>query len=228
MIPRPFEVRLEQAYTRDVLFAVELLDAVTLERVGGDIKVIAEGLQGKPIVNKSGLFVWLQEDYEQLEKLVIKPGRLPYESVEKAKAEVQKPLTSIELLPRPDYPFPAGITGLLGTLIEARRPDPHDRKPVANAEVHLQWLDDLGHLQDALRITHTNENGDFVTFIRFLPDQVPQLDDKGALTVHLRVRRDPDERGSAGLKLPAGHIADPSTFPQGDQVLIFAWDELQP
>src|SRR5262245_23016689 len=106
MIPRPFEVRLEQAYARDVLFALELLDSVTLERVVGDIKVTAEGLQGKPIVNKSGFFVWLREDFEQLQKLLINPGRLPYEYVELIKTKVRQPLTSIKLSPRPDYPFP--------------------------------------------------------------------------------------------------------------------------
>jgi hypothetical protein len=226
MIPRPFEIHSEQAYARDVLFAVELLDSVTLERVGGDIEVTAEGLQGKPIVNKSGFFVWLQEDFAKLKKLVIDPGRLPYESVEKPKGEVQQPLTSIELSPRPDYPFPSGITGLLGTLIEERPPRP--RVPVANAKVHLKWLDDLGNLQDAPTISQTNENGDFVTFIRFAPNDAPLLDDKGALTVRLRARRDADERGSADLKLQAGHIADPSTFSQNKDALIFAWDELQP
>ena len=72
----------------------------------------------------SGFFVWLREDFEQLKKLVINPGRLPYESVERAKADVQQPLTSIELSPLPDYPFPSGITGLLGTLLEERPPRP--------------------------------------------------------------------------------------------------------
>lgn len=226
MIPRPFDVRLEQAYACDVLLAVELLDAVTLERIGRDMTVTAEGLQGKPIMNKSGFFVWLREDFEQLEKLVIDPGRLPYESVERAKAGVQQPLTSIELSPRPGYPFPSGITGLLGTLLEERPPQP--RVPVVNAEVHLKWRDDLGNLHDAPTITHTNENGDFVAFLRFVPNETPQLDAKGALTVRLRARRGSDERGSLDLTLPAGHIADPSTFPQGTDALIFAWDELQP
>ena len=61
---RPFDVQLplERAYSRHVLFAVELLDAVTLERVSEGVEVIAEGLHGKPIVNAGGLFVWLEED----------------------------------------------------------------------------------------------------------------------------------------------------------------------
>ena len=226
MTPRPLDTFLEQAYRRDVLFAVELLDAVTLERVGRDITVTAEGLQGKPVVNKSGFFVWLREDFARLEKLVVDPGRQPYESIERAKTDVQQPLTSIELSPRPGYSFPPGITGVLGSLIEQRTAQP--RLPVSGAEVHLQWLDDLGNLHDATTISHTNESGDFVAFLRFAPTETPQLDAKGALTVRLRVLRGSDERGSADLKLPAGRIAEPSTFPQGKDLLMFAWDELQP
>jgi hypothetical protein len=170
--------------------------------------------------------VWLQEDFEQLEKLVVNSGRLPYESVEKAKADVQRPLTSIELSPRPDYSFPSGITGLLGTLLEERAPRP--RIPVVNAKVHLKWLDDMGNLQDAPTISHTNENGDFVAFLRFAANEVPQLDAKGALTVRVQVVRDSETRRSPDLKLHAGVIADSSTYPQGKDVLVFAWDELQP
>ncbi|MGE5113270.1 MAG: hypothetical protein ACM3JB_20595 [Acidobacteriaceae bacterium] len=226
MIPRPFETHVEQAYGRDVLFAVELLDAVTLERIGRDIVVTAEGLQGKPIVNKSGFFVWLREDFTRLEKLTIDPGRLPYEFAELAKTDVQQPLTTIELSPRPDYSFPSGMTGLLGTLVEEQSSQP--RVPIAGAEVHLQWLDDLGNVQNAPTKSHTNDSGDFAAFLRFAPNETPQLDAKGALTVRLRVHRGSDERGSADLKLPAGRIAEPSTFPQGKDLLIFAWDELQP
>ncbi len=202
MIPRPFEIYAEQAYARDVLFAVELLDAVTLERIGPGMTVTAEGLQGKPVVNNSGFFVWLQEDFEQLEKLVVNSGRLPYEYVEKAKADVQRPLTSIELSPRPDYSFPSGITGLLGTLLEERPPRP--RIPVANAKLYLKWLDDLGNLQDPPTISHTNENGDFVVFLRFAQNEVPQVDAKGALTVRLQVVRDSETRRSPDLKLTRG------------------------
>ena len=35
---------------------------MTLERVSDGVKVTAEGLRGKPIVNYGGLFVWLEED----------------------------------------------------------------------------------------------------------------------------------------------------------------------
>jgi hypothetical protein len=230
MIPRPFEVQTppEQAYVRNVLFAVELLDAVTLQRVSQGVEVTAQGLQGKPIVNSSGFFVWLSEDFTQLQELVVEPGRLPYNSVSRTPANVQRPLTSIELSPRPDYPFPSGTTGLLGTLIEERLPDPQDPAPVADAEVHLEWVDDLGVVQQAPTISRTNENGDFAVFIRFSPTDVPQLDpNKGTLTARLRAKRDSaGERLSADLQLVPGYVAEPATFPQGRDALIFAWDEL--
>lgn len=247
MIPRPLEVYSEQAYARDVLFAVELLDAVTLQRVpanadpakkrpkgeptvnrSGGVRVIAEGLTGKPIVNKSGFLVWLQEDFEQLQKLVIDPGLMPYESAEVAKANVKQPLTSIELAPRPEYAFPPGMTGLLGSLIEQRVGNPLNRQPIIDAEVWLEWLDDLGNLQTAPTKSHTNKNGDLVTFLRLAASDTPKLDENGGLTVRLQVQRDTEQRHSADFQLPGGHIADPSTFPHGEDALIFAWDELQP
>jgi hypothetical protein len=52
-VSRPFEVYLplEQGYLRRSLFAIELLDAVTLSRVSQGVKVVAEGLYGKPTLN---------------------------------------------------------------------------------------------------------------------------------------------------------------------------------
>jgi hypothetical protein len=98
---------------------------------------------------------------------------------------------------------------------------------VANASVRLEWVDDLGNIQNAPTISQTNENGDFAAFIRFSPNDVPHLDLGGTLTARLRAKRDSaGERVSADLKLAPGYIADPATFPQGKNVLIFAWDEL--
>jgi hypothetical protein len=229
-VTRPFEVRQppEQAYVRNVLFAIELLDSVTLERVSDGVKVVAEGLQGKPIVNSSGLFVWRQEDLGRLRKITIDPGLLPYDRVDLAPAQVKVPplTTTVELPPRVDYAFAAGITGLRGVLIEQRVPSP---APVRDAEVHLRWLDDNGDWHDAPG-SHTNTTGgDFAAILRFSPADLPLLDNDGLVTVRLRVRRGTaNERESADLKLTQGRIADPSTFAQGPNALIFAWDELQP
>lgn len=216
---RPFEVSLpsEPGYTRTALFGIELLDAVTLERVSQGVKVVAEGLRGKPFTNNSGIFVWPQEDFDRLRKVTIDPGVLPYQGVELAPAEVERPVMRVELSPRLDYPFAAGVTGIRGALIEERVVP---AVPVLDAEVRLRWLDEDSAWRDAPAASRTNgKGGGFAATIRFSPADAPLLDAGGALTVRLRALRNGDERESADLKLPQGRIAD---------ALLFAWDELQP
>lgn len=224
---RPFEAHPpEQAYVRNGLFGIELLDAVTLDRVSRGVKVVAEGLHGKPFTNASGMFVWRNEDFTRLRKVTIDPGVLPYEVVQLELAQIEFPVTRVELPPRLDYPFAAGITGMRGTLIEERVVPP---VPVRDADVHLRWLDDTNMWRDALTVTHTDaRGGDFTAILRLSPSDVPELDADEAVTVRLRARRGGAERESADLKLPQGRIADPSSFAQGPDALVFAWDELQP
>jgi hypothetical protein len=225
---RPFEIRLplEDAYSRRSLFGIELLDAVTMSRVSQGVKVTAQGLQGRPIVNGSGVFVWLDEDLAPLQRVLIDPGTLPYENIELEPADLTlppdpRPLTTVELPPRVDYPFASGVTGLRGTLIEERVVPP---VPVRNAEIRLRWLDDDDVTwRDAPTISHTNSTGDFVSILRFTPAEDPNLDN-GFVTVRLRVRRDGAERSSGDFKLLQGRVTDPSTL----DPLTFAWDELQP
>lgn len=222
-----FDVRLplEESYRRFVLFAVELLDAVTLSRINQGVKVVADGLQGKPILNASGLFVWLREDIGHLRKISINPGTLPYEKVELPAAKVKLPLTTIELQPRADYSFAPGITGLRGTLIEELVNPPQPPEPVRDAEVRLQWLDVDDHWQDAPTTSRTDVNcGDFVSILRLASTEVPNLEN-GKVSVRLRASRDGgNERSSAIFKLLQGRVTDPSTL----NPLTFAWDELQP
>jgi hypothetical protein len=215
------------AYQRRVLFAIELLDAVTLSRVSEGVKLIAEGLTGKPIVNASGMSVWLKErledDLSKLQKISIDPGYLPYEPRELTRGDVKLPpaVTTIELQPRVDYSFAPGITGLRGTLIEKRSTP---ATPVGGAEVRLQWLDDEQNWRNAPTTSHTDQKrGDFVSILRLAPTEVPHLD-QGAITVRLRARRDATtERSSTDFKLLQGRINEPSTANK----LTFAWDELQ-
>jgi hypothetical protein len=221
-----FEVQLEKAYARRALLAIELLDAVTLSRVSQGVeKVVAEGLEGEPIVNSSGYFVWLDQNIGNLQKVTFDLGVLPYESVELAAADVKRPLTTIELQPRVDYPFTAGTTGMRGTLIEARVVPPQPPAPVEDAEIGLRWLeDDNVTWRDAPTISRTNSDGDFVSILRLAPAEVPDLDADRKLTVRLRARRNANERFSSDLKLLQGRVADPSTL----SALTFAWNELQP
>ena len=222
------QTQLHVAYERHALFAVELLDAVTLQRVSTGIEVTAEGLRGKPIVNYGGLFVWLGETLEPLQKISVNPVLLPYERIERTKAQLNlppepHPLITIELPPRVNYPFAVGMTGVRGTLIEDRTTVP--AHPVAGAEISLRWLDDTSVWHDAPTTSHTTNAGDFVSILRLSAADVPLVDSAGALTVRLRVRRDVlNERHSGDLNVPQGRIADPTTL----NALIVAWDELQP
>lgn len=218
----PFKVQLEKAYEREVLLAVELLDAVTLTRVTEGVEVVVQGLEGKPIVNPSGCFVWLKEKNATIGKISVDTGVLPYEDAERVVSQVTLPLTTIELQPTVGYAFAPGVTGLRGTLIERRITPP---QPVGDAEIHLRWLDDNGNWQDAPTASNTNpKSGDFVSILRLAPKQQPDLDANGEVTVRLLVRRNGSTRSSTDLKFSQGRITDPSIL----KPLKFAWDELQP
>jgi hypothetical protein len=216
----------EQAYTRLALFALELLDGVTLARVSSGVEVVAHGLRGKPRVNTSGMFVWLEEDLTALRRVSIEPGALPFQSRELTAAELQLPpqVTTIELAPRVDYPFGAGITGARGRLVESRTTA--TPTPVQDAELRLRWLDEDGTTwRDAPTRSRTNARGEFVAILRLAPTEAPLLDASGNVTVRLVATRDgAGERSSADVKLLAGRVADPTTA----SPLLFAWDELQP
>jgi hypothetical protein len=227
-VSRPFDVKLplEQSLVRRGLFALELLDPVTLSRVSQGVTVKAEGLRGKPTVNVGGLFVWLQEDLTPLRRVSIDPGTLPYDQAELTPGQMRlppltPPITTVELSPRVSYPFTAGITGFRGTLIEER-----DRPvPIAEATVRLRWLDDDGTTwRDAPSTSRTDVNGDFAALLRFSAQDVPQVSAGGFLTVRLQATRGGAVRESAALPLLQGRVTDPTT----SNPLTFAWDELQP
>jgi hypothetical protein len=218
------QIPLTMAYHRRALLAIELLDAVTLERVSQGIKVEAHGLRGKPILNGSGLFVWLNEDFAQLQKVSVEPGLRPYQREERAASQVQRPQTTIELLPRLDYPFSAGVTGLRGTLIERRVVPPPNPEPVVEARIRLRWLDEDGQWHDGAVASRTNERGDFVSFLRLAPNEKPAVDpNNGLVTVRLRVSREGlSDRTSADFQLTPERIRNPT--PSNE--LTFAWNEL--
>ncbi len=215
---------LELGYRRKALFALELLDAITLSRINDGIEVVANGLRGKALVNAGGLFVWLEEDLRNLRSISIEPGVLPYEARELRLDELTLPpvspaMTSVPLAPRADYPFAPGVTGLRGTLLEDGLPA---QAPVSNAEVWLSWLHDDGtHWQDAPTKTHTTTDGDFVAMLQLAPSDEPKLDE-ASLSVRLNVRRGADLRWSRDLKLPQGRITAPSI----SKPSTFIWDEL--
>jgi hypothetical protein len=213
-----------EAYRRSPAFAIEVLDGVTLERVRDGIDVIAVGLNSKPFLNNGGVFVWRQQNIDALQAIRIDTDRGPYEEVriERAKLKLPpkpRPLTSIVLSPRANYPFAAGTTGIRGRLIVSSVL-PH--VGIGDAGIKLRWLDDDGvSWRDAPLESRTTAKGDFVSVLTLAPADVPRLTG-GSLTVRVRATRNGITRFSAQLQLPQGRVADPTLNS------ILAWDALQP
>jgi hypothetical protein len=214
---RSFDVRLplERAWTRDAMFALELLDAVTLERVVGGVKVEAIGLDGAPILNHGGLYVWLRESMAGLQKIVVDPLARPFEPAEIPAAQVRLPLHTLELRPLANYPFAPGITAIRGSLYEARVPLGQIPVPLAGATIRLEWLDDGNVFQPGTADALTSDAGDFVSILRFAPAEEPKVDLE-KLSIRLFARRAGGIELSQDLKLLQGRVTDET----------FAWDEL--
>jgi hypothetical protein len=232
---RPFPIYPpETGYRRNVLFAVEVLDGVTLQRLRDGVTVTASGLTHHPQTNSSGFFVWLKEGPSAPQSISVDPGVLPFEEKQLPAAQVQIPLTSIELSPTCNYPFAAGMTGLCGSLIEQRVTAPDVAQPVNDASVWLLWLADDGVTWNrAPTVSHTNAHGDFAVMLRFTPTDVPNLDTNGHLTVRLRASRASTgtELGTGNFSLQQGRVADALTYllaGGAPPALVFAWNEMQP
>jgi hypothetical protein len=216
---RPFDVRLplERAWLREAMLAVELLDPVTLERVSQGVTVTADGLAGSPIVNFGGLFVWLRQSTVNFRKLVIEPGTRPFERMEIAAAQVQRPLHTVELTPLVNYPFTPGTTAIRGALYEKKLPLGQAPQPVPGAAIRLAWLheDKLTWIPMPARAV-TNAQGSFVSILRFAPKDVPALDAQGKMSVRLFAKRAAGGEKHQQFQLPHGRVADAT----------YAWDEL--
>ncbi len=216
---RPFDVRLplEQAYRREAMLAVELLDPVTLERVSQGVTVTAPGLAGAPIVNFGGLFVWLRQSTANFQKLVIDPGTRPFERMEIAAAQVQRPLHTVELKPLANYPFTPGITAIRGALYEKKVPTGQTPRPVPGATIRLAWLhEDNVTWISAPATAVTDAKGDFTSILRLAPVDVPALDAQGKMSIRLFAKRAAGGEKHQAFQLRPGRVAD----------LACAWDEL--
>jgi len=216
---RPFDIRLplEQAYRREAMLALELLDPVTLERVAQGVTVTAIGLAGPPIVNFGGLFVWLRQPVSAFQKLVIDPGTRPFAPMEIAASQVQRPLHTVELAPLAHYPFTPGITAIRGSLVERKVPAGGTPEPVAGAMIRLEWLHDDGIAWvPSPAIARTNAGGDFTSVLRHAPGQAPALDAQGRMTIRLFARRGAGGEKHQEIQLPHGRVLDAR----------YAWNEL--
>lgn len=226
---RPFEVYepLERPWTqtdgwsRKGMLAVEVLDAVTLQRISQGITVTAKGVRGRPVVNHGGLYVWRGENLTGFAGIAIDPGVLPFVGVDLAQADVTLPLHTLTLQPRSDYAFSAGTTAILGSLIESVPLPGAKPTVIPGASIRLEWLDDDGTTwHRPPQRFFTDSRGEFAAFVPFLPADLPQLDVGGHLKLRLFANRMP-------AVLPAVEKFAELTHPQGRvSNAIHAWDQL--
>ena len=206
---------LDVAWTRRLLCAAEIVDAVTLEPVTKNIKVRADGLKNKPRVNWSGFHCWLEEGAAQPQGIVVTPLDDRYAEARSAPPVPPERSVRIELAPRASYPFPPGVTVLRGTLRVSRFGTP---EAVAGASVTLQWFNDSGWVDAPTTVT-TDDRGDFAVPLRLAPKDEPRLVN-GKIAVRLRFERDGPTRTTDEIEMAARTIT-PAAQP-------FIWDDLNP
>jgi hypothetical protein len=221
----------EITYTREGMLAVEVLDAVTLERVTQGLDVIAKGIAEKPVVNLGGLFVWVKQDATKFAGLTIDPFSAPFERVELTAAQVNRPIHSEQLNPLPSYPFAPGISAVRGRLVESDSMPPQmPRVAIPGATMRFEWLDDDGttwHPWQAPRVT--TKTGDFTAMVRLARERVhegspppapkpdePRIDAAGNLSVRVTARRANGTQKQKIHPLSQGRVTDKT----------FAWDAL--
>jgi hypothetical protein len=212
----PVGLPLDAAYSRRLLCAAELVDAVTLERVTADLKVSALGLQRKPAINASGFFVWLDEGGAAPTRILVDASDTYYASTESGPPAPPANSVRVELAPRFAYPFPPGATALRGTLRVSRFGRP---EPVAGATTRLQWFDGISWIDAPVTVT-SESSGDFAAPLRLAPNAEPRTRPGGGLAVRLRVTRNGTIRTGDEFALAPGRVSS------RDQPFI--WDDLHP
>jgi hypothetical protein len=212
-----FPITLDQfSYRRSTLFAVELLDPVTLTPVSEGVKVQAVGLSREPIVNYSGRFVWLTEGESWPTHVKLELGELPFEPMPDQAAKPKPPdlkkakdderFMRIVLQPKRTYPFSVGdgVLVVRGRVVEDATVDPP--VPVPGVEVWLAWHDDgTGAWNRAPIRGKTDSNGEFVTFLRLLPDASPIVDAAGGMFVVIQMER-AEIRETLPFAIPQGQV----------------------
>lgn len=198
----------ESAYRRKVLFAAEVLDGVTLGRITSGIRVSASAMQTGPVVNASGMFVWLDDGQPLVpQQVTVDPGLLPYQGASAASPVPPSRLVQIQLAPGRGYAFQPGTTALRFALIAS-----NVGAPVAapDTEVFLRWLDSAAWVDAPLR-SRTDSKGDASVALRFGRSDEPGKDADGRLRVRLCARRAGVTTMSAEFALPEGRVLDWAT-----------------
>jgi hypothetical protein len=230
---------------RRVLFAVELVDPVTQLLVSQGVTVTAPDMQAKPIVSRSGRFVWLVDQDAWPATIAVDPGLTPYAAhtqpapprpADILAAPAAQRLARILLRPTPAYPFDTGATVVRGTLRE--RTDVPNAPVVADAIVQLAWHDAFwgtwtpGPPLPGELWPRTGANGEFAALLQLSapPPAVPDLV-RRLLKVRVQVTRGPATRATPDAFPFLPNAADAGRVPEGRLLprdVTLGWNELTP
>lgn len=217
------------ALERKVLLALEIVDPVSRSRVSDRIKVSADGLARRPILNLSRCFVWLEEGDAWPIAIRVDVDGLPYATPpvlepERPAAGEPPKLARIVLSPTERYPFPSGVLAISGVLQTSPEPG---SPPISDATLRLQWrYDNSESWNDGVR-TSPESDGRFCVFARSTgnthrPD--------GLVIVRILISRKGHPDRSTGNDYPflkgsqTGCIRDGQANPQP---VMLAWNDLQ-
>jgi hypothetical protein len=240
-----FPVSAPDLVRRRVLFAVALVDPITGALVSEGMRVDADGLIGKPIVNASGHFVWLAEGAARPNAVTVTPEDRRFEPEARNVAPIPDPPAEdplqpaipidqtlrrlrILLRPTPAYPFPDGATVLHGRLQEtaaAKAPR------VAGAAVEPQWKDLGANWNASVATGVTTTNGEFRAALLLPPaaqaDGGPQQITARVVFTRGALRRaTPEALVTPGTSsIAPGSIPPPPGTPDFG---VLAWDQLVP
>jgi hypothetical protein len=246
-----YTIAAPDALSRDVLVAVELFDPIAQAIVYRGFTVGIAGLTGRPIISRSGRFVWLKEGNAWPGAITVTPDRVPFAPhvapapplpADPVNATPAERRIRIVLRPTAAYGFDAGITAVRGSLVEDTT---INGAAVPGALVQLAWHDREGDewipappssITASPQESETDRRGEFAAFLRLVPalGSDPDLDN-GMLKVRLQLTRNLGgivTRATAGTfrflpidQAPEGRV------PQG-QVLArdvkLAWSDLSP
>jgi hypothetical protein len=131
-----------------------LIDDFTLEGVAGGVQLALQGQEIKPVRNRSGYYLFIN----------LAPGKYRYSIESEHFERVEDGVTvwknnippepiPINLIPRPSYPFPHGVTLIRGTILEETT-----RNPIKDVKVGLK-------LKGKEVAAKTADDGQFVIYL---------------------------------------------------------------
>ena len=148
---------LDVSITSPLSFAVELVDNYTNQKPLGTTNIIMmDEPDSKPVLNKSGYWLFLKPNNtnpNHNNKTIKVISSYYFDVVQQVNFDSfddpKYPVVSIQLIPRPSYPFPSNLTMLRGMIRDV------NKKPIEDAVIAVSDTD--------IR-TRSTEKGEFVLY----------------------------------------------------------------